>query len=177
MKTYTISKEGIRAAAKREALTKFYIGMGVFAFFSLLLLVIAPGSIKVIAVFPLVFGLLIMGLVSAISMPQIENRLESTLFQIADDHVARGLNDATINGMNKFGMKAAQMRYGAADFNQFISVDNIQSTVIGKNGITITSVDENVFSGSGKIVIPKETDDYEAIKAYFIENAKKYYVQ
>lgn len=118
-----------------------------------------------------------MGLVIAISIPQIENRLESTLFQIAGDHVARGLNDAMINGMNKFGMKAAQVRYGAADFNQFIAVPDIQSTVIGKNGITITSVDENVFSGSGKITIPKETEQYEEIRAYFIENAKKYHMQ
>ncbi len=75
--------------------------------------------------------------------------------------------------MSKVGVSRNEHRYGVK-FNQTIKFNEIESTSINANEITIKSKHYDFFTSNGKISIPKEIENYEAIKSEIIKNFDKY---
>lgn len=177
IRTFIISREGAKAAARREAQLKIYIAFGVTGALGLFLLCTVPAGFWGIALIPFVVGGFIGLMLYTVTADQIANRLEATRFQIANDHIARGLDTGALDGLSKFGMEVARARYHQASYNQFILLAHLDCIDIKKNGIDITAKDYNPFTAEGRIFIPKETDGYEAIVQLFSSDPKKYRVR
>ena len=174
IKKYYVPESAIEPVLNREMKKFDIIIASVFGGFILLLFILMPARLYSFLLLPLVVLSLLGVLMHFVALPKRRNMILSTEYQIADDHVAKGLNGERLSADNKFGIAVAQARYGDESHNQFIRVDEIETTEIGETAITIDSRRYNIITGEGRIVIPKEVTEYDEIVAIITADPQKY---
>lgn len=102
---------------------------------------------------------------------QVSNFAKYTYFKITEDSISYFVDKKSLNEINKFVVYRNERRFGINN-NQTIKFDDIGLTRITKNEIILQTTDFGFFSNSGKIIIPKEVEHFEAIKTHIINNAE-----
>jgi len=174
---YKIDNELADDYAKRESKKKAKImSIVMFVFLGILFYFTYSSGIYKIILLPItiVFALAI-GLVYALSLNQLKEQIELTVFTITDEEITKQLDKSNLNLINKIGLARIEARYGVK-LNQTIRITDIDTTEISENEITISSNNFNALNENGKIVLPKELANYATLKADIIANSKKYRV-
>ncbi len=175
MKKYNIREELIDQYVKRKV-NKKIITVLIIVFIFLLAMFIftySYGTHKIVMPFMIIFFLIIIGVIYLSSFPQIRDSIKVTSFIITDDSVSIFLDKEKLNLLNKIGFARMESKYGVK-FNQTIAISRIQSTLINENEIIIKSFDYNIITSNGKIIIPKEVENFSEIKSDIINNPTKY---
>lgn len=120
----------------------------------------------------LMFSVIAIGIYIA-SFFQLKNIAEETVFYVSEKNVKKIVATGALNMMNQFANNRQEVRYGAKMSQQF-PTHEIESTQIKANEIVIKSFDYNVFTGNGKIVIPKELENYLSVKEFILAHPKKF---
>ncbi|MEM1216307.1 MAG: hypothetical protein AAGJ82_11510 [Bacteroidota bacterium] len=168
MKMYKIDPSATTTLAFRFALTTIGIMTGIVALLMVWLSFnLNPGASIGPIVGKLIPGfLLIIGLIAVMLTVQKTNFYGSTRFLLTDDTIASVLDNKELNGINQFGVARNRSRYGAEP-NQVISFANISRVKITDKNIKIYGGNYSLFNGNGRIVIPKETENYEELLHVF----------
>lgn len=175
MKKIVINEQLISKYVNREGIQKMKITSIMFALF-LLGMFIFSYSYRVHGIImpPLaMMFLFILLIIYIMSLSQIEDQIRFSYFSITEEAISKFLDKEKLNLVNQIGIARIESKYGA-NFNQKIYFDEIFDTIISENEIRITSNHYNFFTNNGRIVIPKEVNDFETIKQYVIENAEKF---
>ncbi|MFK7747027.1 MAG: hypothetical protein AB8B65_01420 [Kordia sp.] len=108
-----------------------------------------------------------------LSFIQLKNIAQKTTYFISETKIEKIVSTNELNFANQLAQARQERRYGVKA-NQSFPIHEIESTKIKPNEIVIKSFDYNLFTFNGKIVIPKEINDYNSVKAFILANAKKF---
>ena len=97
------------------------------------------------------------------TFPTKKKYIKSMRFELTDKYISQTIDINETDGFIEFS-RSFNRGQGNND-EKTILFSEIQSMRINKRGnIIITSTDYNIFTASGKIVIPAEVEDYEELK-------------
>lgn len=175
MRKYIIRKEFTNEYVTRETNKKMKFLLIALSIFIILMFFFtySYGVHKILMPLLGIFYLIFFVLVYISILSQSNDMADSTFFVFSDESISRLLDKEKLNLMTKVSTSINELRYGIK-FNQTIKFNEIESTSINANEIIIKSIHYDFFSSNGKISIPKEIEDYEAIKSEIIKNSNKY---
>ncbi|MCH2196058.1 hypothetical protein [Kordia sp.] len=107
------------------------------------------------------------------SFIQIRNIASKTFFNITETIVEKVVVKEELNWTNQFAQNRLEKKYGEKANRSFLTHE-IETTKITPNDIIVKSYDYNLFNANGKIVIPKEINDFHKVKAFILAHPEKF---
>lgn len=172
---HKIKNEELDSYVKREVTRNIKLVGGTMAVFVILMFMFTY-SYRVHGIIMLPFTAMMSVITLFIylfSFNQIGNIAKKTTFFVTATKVEKLLATDELNYVNQFAHARNEDRYGAKT-NQSFPLSEIESTVIKPHEIVIKSYDYNFFNGNGRIIIPKEINDFHTVKQFILENPKKF---
>ncbi|WP_430413238.1 hypothetical protein [Kordia sp.] len=175
---HRIKNEELDSYVKREATRNIKrIGGFMAIFVGLMFMFTYSYHVHGIIMLPLTSMLSVIVLfIYLFSFNQIGNIAKKTTFFVTATKVEKLVAKGELNLANQFAQARNEARYGIKS-DQSFPVSEIESTVIKPYEIVIKNYDYNILNGNGKIVIPKEINDFYVVKQFITENATKFKLQ
>ncbi len=165
---HKISPEGTSAFGMRHAIKFTLIFISVFVLLMLFISVMSGGKNNVLFILlgRIHWFLLIVLFIVVARWVQGRNLAEAIVFEVTPQYVAKGIQTDKLNVGNQIGMNK-EARYGT-NANQMIPYDQIASITISDNSIKIRSRNYSFWTSNGQIEIPKEVNNFAALKSHFV---------
>ncbi|WP_298427825.1 hypothetical protein [uncultured Kordia sp.] len=177
MNSYQIKEEGISSYVKREVAKK----MKMIAIIMTILLIAAflffysYGVHKIIMPPMLAIQAVVLIFVYLMSLVQMQSMGLKTTFRISEKNVSVSLAKEKMSVVSQLIINRNEAKYGEK-YDQSFPVHQIETTKIKANEIVIESYDYNFFTGNGKITIPKEMEQFNAVKKFILTHKAQFKV-
>ncbi len=175
-RTFKIAQGKTRSYAKVMAKESLRISLFVFGAFAVLMLLMIQDKIVALVSVAGLLGLFsIVGIIVYFSsLAGAINMGKAAYYTLSDHFVSLDHNREQLSGMIKFGAARNKARTGET-IDRKISISEIGSTTINKNGIIIKNASYNmILSPNGRIFIPKEIEEYDRFKTIILNNKTRF---